>query len=222
MAKRNSRKLTANQQAYAKELNRIKQAVRRAEKRGYMFEDNVVPQTPKRITKKSIQALKEITPNKLYAKALYLDTSTGEVLSGQEGRKLERQKSSEKAKETRARKKESSSPTSPSYEDYFPSFSHMVISNYKAHIRQFNEVAYTKLSEWLERLISTYGEDDVAIMLNEGAENGLIVTYQIVYSQDKMTQYIAEMINYLPEAGEFQKQEILDAFEGMEDWESPQ
>lgn len=221
MAKRNSRKMTANQREYAKQLKRIKQAVRRAEKRGYMFEDNVVPQTPKRITKKSIQALKEITPEKLYAKAEYLDTSTGEVLSGQQGRKLEREKSALKAKQTRERKRAGSSPYQPSERQHYPSFSHMVINNYKAHIRQFNDVAYEKLSEWLERLIGAYGEDDVAIMLNEGAENGLIVTYQIVYSQDKMTQYIAEMINYLPEAGEFQKQEIVDAFEGMEDWESP-
>lgn len=222
MAKRTSRKQTANQREYAKQVNRIKQAIRRAEKRGYMFDEIIVPQTPKRVTKKSIQTLKEITPEKLYAKAHFLDTTTGEVLSGQEGRKLERQRSAEKAKQTRNKKKNKhQTPYTPDYEPYYPGFSEMVISNYKAHIRQFNDLAYEKLSTWLDSLITKFGVDEVAEMLQVGAENGNIVTYQIVYSQDKLTQYISEMLNYLPEVGEIMKEDIVEAFEAMEDWESP-
>lgn len=96
--------MTANQLEYMKELRRIKQAVRRAEKRGYRFVEEVVPQTPKRITKKAIQSLKEITPPKIYAKAQYLDEHTGKVVSGQEGRKLEAQARGRKAQETRNKK----------------------------------------------------------------------------------------------------------------------
>ena len=58
-------------------------------------------------------------------------------------------------------------------------------------------------------------------MLNDGAEAGLIVTYQIVYSQDKLTQYMSEMLNYLPEAGPLFKAEIMDALEEEEDYSSP-
>lgn len=96
--------MTANQLEYMKELRRINQAVRRAEKRGYRFVEEVVPPTPKRVTKKAIQTLKEITPPKLYAKAQYLDEHTGKVVSGQEGRKLEAQARATKAVETRKRK----------------------------------------------------------------------------------------------------------------------
>lgn len=58
-------------------------------------------------------------------------------------------------------------------------------------------------------------------MLNDGAEAGLIVTYQIVYSQDKLTQYMSEMLDYLPEAGELFKAEMMDAMEEEEDFSSP-
>lgn len=222
MAKRTSRKQTANQREYAKQVKRIKQAIRRAEKRGYMFDENIIPKTPKRITQKAIQALKEITPNQLYKKAEYVDITTGEIISGVEGRKLERQKATEKAKETRQRKqKKHQTLYTPDFETYYPGFSDMVISNYKAHIRQFNDLAYEKLSTWLDSLISKFGVDDVAEMLQVGAENGNIVTYQIVYSQDKLTQYISEMLDYLPEVGEIMKEDIVEAFEAMEDWESP-
>lgn len=222
MAKRKVRKQSANQREYAKQVKRIRQFISRAEKRGYMFDEEVIPQTPKRITKKSIQTLKELTPEKIYSKAHFLDTSTGEVMAGSAGRKVERQRSAEKAKATRERKKNKpKSPYTPDFDQYYPGFSEMVISNYKAHIRQFNDIAYEKLSTWIDSLISKFGVDDVSDMLQQGAENGNIVTYQIVYSQDKLTQYIAEMLDYLPEVGEMMKEDLVEAFEAMEDWESP-
>lgn len=111
--------MTANQQAYAKEVQRIKRAVSRAEKRGYRFIENVVPQTPKRVTKQAVQRLKEITPNKIYDKALYLNEETGEVVSGLEGRKLERQESARKSAETRKRK-QNKGKQKGKQEQYYP------------------------------------------------------------------------------------------------------
>lgn len=210
------------QREYVKQRNRLKQAIRRAEKRGYIFDENVIPKQPKTITKKSVERLQKIKPKDLYEKANYIDTTTGEIITGKEGRQLERKESARKAKQTRKRKQERSSPYTPPVEAYYPRFSEMVISNYKAHIRQFNDVAYEKLSSWVDSLIAKFGEDDVATMLQEGAENGYIVTYQIVYSMDKLTEYIANMLDYLPEVGDIMKEDIVDAFEAMEDWESPQ
>lgn len=105
MAKHKKKKLSANQVEYAKQVKRIKNFMRRAEKRGYMFEDNIIPEKPKRITKKSIQTLKELKPNVLYTKAEYISQDTGEVIAGTEGRTLERKKSARKAKITRELKK---------------------------------------------------------------------------------------------------------------------
>ena len=100
-------------------------------------------------------------------------------------------------------------------------FDAVVISGFRSHVRQFNERASNLLLSWLDKILSTNDAHDVATMLNDGAEAGLIVTYQIVYSQDKLTQYMSEMLNYLPEAGPLFKAEIMDALEEEEDYSSP-
>ena len=100
-------------------------------------------------------------------------------------------------------------------------FDKVVISGFKQHVRQFNERASNLLLSWLDRILATNDEHDVATMLNDGAEAGVIVTYQIVYSQDKLTQYMSEMLDYLPEAGPLFKAEMMDAMEQEEDFSSP-
>jgi hypothetical protein len=100
-------------------------------------------------------------------------------------------------------------------------FDKVVISGFKQHVRQFNERASNLLLSWLDRILATNDAHDVATMLNDGAEAGLIVSYQIVYSQDKLTQYMSEMLNYLPEAGSLFKAEMMDAMEQEEDFSSP-
>ena len=133
MAKRKGSKQTPNQREYAKQLQRIKNAVKRAEKRGYIFDSDVVPQTPKRITKSAIQRLKEITTTKLYAKASYVVPDTGELVAGTEGRKIERNKSASKARITRQRKKKRDSFWEPevSADDstYYPDGGDIIFSN---------------------------------------------------------------------------------------------
>ena len=99
-------------------------------------------------------------------------------------------------------------------------FDKVVISGFKQHVRLFNERASNLLLSWLDRILATNDEHDVATMLNDGAEAGVIVTYQIVYSQDKLTQYMSEMLDYLPEAGPLFKAEIMDAIEQEEDFSS--
>lgn len=98
MARQN---LTVNQQAWNKEINRIKRFIRRAEKRGYIFNFEI-PERPSRVTKKQLNLIKAITPNVLYSKADYIaDYDTGEVIPGLEGRALERHQSALKAARTR-------------------------------------------------------------------------------------------------------------------------
>ena len=111
MAKKRKKGQTAEQQAlnkaYAKERNRVKSFVRRAEKRGYSFPESIVPSIPKRKTEASIRKLKKLTKEVLYSKASYGGAATyGEIVSGKEGLKLERQLSAKRASETRKEKKE--------------------------------------------------------------------------------------------------------------------
>lgn len=82
-------KLTTNEQAYKRELNRIKQFIRRTEIRGFNYIDNVIPEKPVKITKKSVRQLQKLTPTELYKRATYKDPNTGAVLLGIQGRELE-------------------------------------------------------------------------------------------------------------------------------------
>lgn len=111
MAKKTKKRQTAKQQAinkaYAKERNRVKSFVRRAEKRGYSFPESIVPSIPKRKTEASIRKLKKLTKEVLYSKAYYGGEATsGEIVSGKEGLKLERQLRAKRVAETRKEKKE--------------------------------------------------------------------------------------------------------------------
>lgn len=91
---------------YKKEIKRIKRFIKRAEKRGYSFSFKE-PEPPKRIRKESVERLKKITPEKLYASSMYRGLySDFRELGGLEARKRERSTSAKKGAETRKRKKE--------------------------------------------------------------------------------------------------------------------
>lgn len=98
-----TKKITPNQKQWEKEIRRLKQFIRRAEKRGFTWAKNVIPEKPARITKKAIARLQELTPEKLYKRARYTDT-TGKNIAGEEGRKLERSIAGKRGAATRAKK----------------------------------------------------------------------------------------------------------------------
>ena len=111
MAKKTVKKQSAKQQAinkaYAKERNRIKSFLRGASKRGYQFPEDIVPAIPKRKTEASIRKLKKLTKDVLYEKAIYGGSASyGEIVSGKEGLKLEREARAKRARETRKANKE--------------------------------------------------------------------------------------------------------------------
>lgn len=89
------------EKAYNRERNRIKRFIREAEKRGYRFSDFSIPDKPKKITEASVRRLQKYNPKYLYEKATFLNPQTGEIVSGQRGRQIERKESARKAKETR-------------------------------------------------------------------------------------------------------------------------
>lgn len=113
MAKR--KKQTENQKAYQKERRRLLQAVRRAEKQGYIFPEDVVPKLPKRVTKKRLEKIQKIKPKQLYKKAVFVYQETGEIVHAEQRKQEVKQEAIKKAKETRKRKKKISIPSVPTY-----------------------------------------------------------------------------------------------------------
>ena len=113
MAKR--KKQTENQKVYQKERRRLLQAVRRAEKQGYIFPEDVVPELPKRVTKKQLEKIQKIKPKDLYKKAEFVYKETGEIIPAEQRKQEVKQEATIKAKETRKRKKKISTPSVPTY-----------------------------------------------------------------------------------------------------------
>lgn len=91
---------------YNKERNRIKRFIRYAEKRGYVFEPNLIPPKPKTITAGSIRRLAKIKPAKLYSKAYAISAVTGQPITVKQRKREIREQAARKAWETRRRKKD--------------------------------------------------------------------------------------------------------------------
>lgn len=91
---------------YNKERNRIKRFIRNAEKRGYVFEPNIIPPKPKTITSGSVRRLSKIRPAQLYNKAYATSVVTGQPITVEERKREIKQEASRKAWETRRRKKD--------------------------------------------------------------------------------------------------------------------
>lgn len=91
---------------YNKERNRIKRFIRYAEKRGYVFEPNLIPSKPKTITSGSVRRLSKIRPAQLYKKAYAISAVTGQPITVEQRKREIREEASRKAWETRRRKKD--------------------------------------------------------------------------------------------------------------------
>lgn len=91
---------------YNKERNRIKRFIRNAEKRGYVFEPNLIPPKPKTITSGSVRRLSKIRPAQLYNKAYAISAVTGQPITVEQRKREIREEAARKARETRRRKKD--------------------------------------------------------------------------------------------------------------------
>lgn len=223
MAKK--KKPTQLQLDYSKQVKRLKQAIRRAEKRGYIIPDNIIPEQPKRITRKSVERLKKITTKDIYVKSEKLDFETGELIPGEIARKAERSESAKKGARTKKEKRYNADKGESEYYDLqyetFPSAADIVISNFRAEATRFPEVAQPIVNQWLDRLLRDYSKEDVAEMLENAAAQGLGIDYSIAYREDLILDRLSEMLDLLPDASTGNKMDIMEALEYEEDWELP-
>lgn len=224
MAKSSMTTKITPEQEYKKELRRIKQFIRRASKRGFFWDKSPIPNQPKKITSKSVERLRKITPDVLYKKGEYVAQETGELIPATNGRKLDRKRAAEKAKETRKYKQSKDKKPSKDTDDaYYPNFIDIVLSNFRAQLAQFPNAEGTPLLlSWFETLISDNGREAVAQMLQDGAEQGLLITWETVYKSVNTKTYMTEMMNYLPDQGKLYADQIMNMMEQFEWWEQPE
>ena len=118
---------------YEKELKRIKSFINKIEKRGYFDINITIPKRPKRITESSAKRLQKITPQEIYKSAQFVDTETGEIISGTKGHQLELQKRNKKSAETRKANRKAEQEfwggdTKPK-QDYVPNGGQIIFNN---------------------------------------------------------------------------------------------
>lgn len=128
---------TKLQQQYKREQAKLKRRVRTAEKRGFVFGPNIVPEMPGRITQKSLQAIHSLRGDILYAQAqAFIDPTSGEAFDPEGIGHALRQKAAMKGVETRKRRRFGGGGT-PAEED---------------------DLQYIKLQNWLDNYEAwTYG-----------------------------------------------------------------
>ena len=92
---------------YQKEYKRVKNLIRSFEKRGYVVPESIKsikPMSETKVSTRSINRLKNITPEYMYRKSRYI-TPEGKETSGVRGRDIERESAGRKAAETRKKSK---------------------------------------------------------------------------------------------------------------------
>lgn len=201
MAKK--RKQTQAEKEYKKQRRRIQRFIKSAEKRGYMFDQRVLPAVPKKITKASVQRLAKITPTILYKKAVYT-TLNNEVVSGEEGRQLERKAASKKQQRTRkATPVDKSGITKagrpPAIVDTILSAVEDLIARFpdgndwKDWQYQLHEKHKNVLQRMLETQIMLSGRSVIAMRLQNSTADIVQLVERIVYGDSKDEAYQADI-----------------------------
>lgn len=215
-------KLTKNQIAFKKQITRIKNFIRRATKRGYEFSDNVIPTMPKRVTKKSIEKIKNIKPKDLYSKASYLDKSTGEIVSGSTGRKIERNLSSQKAKETR---KNNNNKRHSNNNKNYTTYETVIMRNFYEYIKTFTS---NKIRDSLFGMIKSLEHEQGTTEVAKALQNMPLQFHEILarcgYDSDKaLMEFETSFLEYFPNVSEQYKKDLMEKLEynemGYEEYE---
>ena len=177
MAKK-KKKLTANQQAFKKERQRLQRAQKRLEKKGYYFTENLIPDMPSRVTKKALDEIRSITTAHLKRHALWVDTNTGELKgTGTDLAKLERQRTHDKLSKAGKRKenvqrllkytlKKANIEPEP-FEEVYWRFIQQYIEIAKQTIARYDDSVIDEWEEFWHDLENSYTSEEIAEALEQ-------------------------------------------------------
>jgi hypothetical protein len=179
-----AKKLTQTQKEYKKQRRRVQQAVKRLEKIGYIFDEDVVPKIPKKITKASVQRLAKITPEKLREKSEYI---IGEKVVKYKTHKKEIKQEIKRVKESLKQEQESS------VIDYIPSVSY--IDNFRETVinslPDSREFYHGRKEDKTFKDFSGYKNIIISLLDDSIAENGVGYVERLLQEHaDRLSDYI--------------------------------
>lgn len=215
---------------YNKERNRIKRFIRNAEKRGYVFEPNLLPPKPKTITSGSIRRLSKIRPAQLYNKAYAISAVTGQPITVEQRKREIRQEASRKAWETRRRKKDQEDYNRIKADREWQQTFHTTklvwdkVQSMIANVGVEQSQSADLLNNLLNSEIEKYGVDSVMYSISQASEDFLstcevIIKYHPSSAVSRSAvQHLYTLISgSLPSDAE--QAEIDKALDGDEMWE---
>lgn len=215
---------------YNKERNRIKRFIRNAEKRGYVFEPNLIPPKPKTITSGSIRRLSKIRPAQLYKKAYAISAVTGQPITVEQRKREIREEASRKAWETRRRKKDQADynriKTNREWQQMFHASRQVwdKVQSMIANIGVQQSQSADLLNNLLNSEIEQYGADTVLYSIAQASEDFLSTCEVIIkYNPDSGVSRTAVQHLYTIISGNLpsdaEQAEIDKALASDETWE---
>lgn len=185
-------KKTPNQEKANKQLKRIRNAIRRLEKKGYRLDKEQIPTIPKRITQSFLKKLESITPSFLRKNATAISEKTGKVISGEEKFKEDKQIAAEKATQTRKRKSQPDFNTQRSAQDEIErqraeqfSLGNMILDKIEGMIKGFPRAGSFLLNKLVSDEIAKYGTEKTLAGLAGAPERALELADIIYYGSDE-------------------------------------
>lgn len=191
MAKRRKSKVSKVVSEYRRIRRNFLARVRAWSKRGFIFSDDVIPSIPKKITQGSINRLNKINKNlEKYQKA-YVDFNTGELFTPKEGRKRYRQ---DRKLYRGGGYEEAPQASKIIIENFYELISSYVYgSPWKGQITDRRDFAIA----WLNDAIIRWGENRVAIILEQGKANGNWLSAREAYDAVKLQRSLRAMASTL-------------------------
>ena len=227
---------------YRKQRKRIQSFICKHEKEGFYFEENILPSIPKKITKASVSRLQKLTPQKLYSKAVYAgEASFGEVVSSYKGRQLRKQEAKKRREKRQRLKKQRIKTPRPKHMKENVStdksfYTRTVLSGWYGLLETYSKgAAYPLLRRWMNKLIRDNGEEVIAKMLEDAANNGYILVWSVAYKITEAIEYMGNVMKYIQDYGHLYMvlymddmeeniqywKDLGEASESDEDWERP-
>lgn len=226
MARKNNTSETLK--AYNKERARISRQIKRMEQRGYLLPENVLPPRPKRITKSSVARLAKIKTPDLYTKSRYIDQETGEILTGESGRKLERSTAAKRAAQTRKtgvkqrpiNKPTASTKISTNQQSDSVDYNIQIFTIFQMEMTQIygrNEKLFNYITRWYNRSMQKYGPDDFAEALEKAKSKGQWPGWEGVSDEEILTGKLHGILDLIG-ASEGGREEAIEAMEADEEF----
>lgn len=175
---------TALQSEVRREVRRIQKFVRRAEQRGFEFDQRIkdIKFNKRGASTRRLEQLRKLTPEKLYEKSKYASEKTyGEIVSGKRGRELERQEAARKGAETKRKR-------ATQQEEYYPTAD--ILDTVEQMLMDLPSTVYIKGKQVN---VSNYKNPCINIFYMQMNRRGRTAYAEYLNAQDELFEYLSEI-----------------------------